>query len=202
MLDADFLNNTTRKMIELARLQPNEGQLPGLPKNPREIDKDKFELLKQDLQKYPKLLKHCTLLVYALDDAETNYIIIGGNMRYLALAELGEQLAPCDVIERPTDVETLQAYVALHNSSFGRWDMDLLANEWDIDDLQSWGLDLDFKLDDEPTDDELDGDDRKKPFTAKLTFSSETMLKKFIKEQEQMLADDYGCTVSYSGGEL
>ena len=95
-------------MIELARLQPNEGQLPGLPKNPREIDKDKFELLKQNLRKYPKLLKHCTLLVYALDDAETNYIIIGGNMRYLALAELGEQLAPCDVIERPTDVETLR----------------------------------------------------------------------------------------------
>lgn len=142
MLDADFLNNTSRKMIELARLQPNEGQLPGLSKNPREIDKDKFELLKQNLRKYPKLLKHCTLLVYALDDAETNYIIIGGNMRYLALAELGEQLAPCDVIERPTDVETLQAYVALHNSSFGRWDMDLLANEWDIDDLQSWGLDV------------------------------------------------------------
>ena len=189
-------------MIELARLQPNEGQLPGLPKNPREIDEKKFELLKQNLRKYPKLLKHCTLLVYALDDAETNYIIIGGNMRYLALAELGEQLAPCDVIERPTDVETLQAYVALHNSSFGRWDMDLLANEWDIDDLQSWGLDLNFTLDDEPTDDELDGDDRNKPFTAKLTFSSETMLKKFIKEQEQMLADNYNCSVSYSGGEL
>lgn len=189
-------------MIELARLQPNEGQLPGLPKNPREIDKDKFELLKQDLQKYPKLLKHCTLLVYPLDDEQTQFIIIGGNMRYLALAELGEQLAPCDVIERPTDVETLQAYVALHNSSFGRWDMDLLANEWDIDDLKSWGVDLNFNLDDKPSDDELDGNNKKKPFTAKLTFSSETMLKKFIKEQEQMLADDYGCTVSYSGGEL
>ena len=189
-------------MIELARLQPNEGQLQGLPKNPREIDNDKFELLKQNLQKYPKLLKYCMLLVYPLDDEQTQYIIIGGNMRYHALNDIGETLAPCDVIERPTDVETLKAYAIIHNSSFGRYDMDLLANEWDIDDLHSWGLDLDFKLDDEPTDDELDGDDRKKPFTAKLTFSSETMLKKFIQEQEQMLADDYGCTVSYSGGEL
>lgn len=202
MLDADFLNNTSRKMIELARLQPNEGQLPGLPKNPREIDEKKFELLKQNLRKYPKLLKHCTLLVYALDDAEINYIIIGGNMRYLALNDIGEKLAPCDVIERPTDIETLKAYAALHNSSFGRWDMNLLANEWDIDDLNSWGLDLNFTLDEEPTDDELDGEDKNKPFTAKLTFSSEMMLKKFIKEQEQMLADNYGCSVSYSGGEL
>lgn len=84
------------------------------------------------------------------------------------------------------------------------WDEEAIrAAEKDFNiSADEWGLDLDFKLDDEPTDDELDGEDRKKPFTAKLTFSSETMLKKFIKEQEQMLADDYGCTISYSGGEL
>ena len=201
MLDADLLNNTSRKMIELARLQPNEGQLPGLPKNPREIDKEKFELLKQNLRKYPELLRYCTLLVYPLDDAG-NYIIIDGNMRYHALAEFDEKLAPCDVIDQSTDVEKLKAYIPLRNSSFGRWDMNLLANEWDIDDLNSWGLDLNFDIDKEPTDDELDGEDKNKSFTAKLTFSSEMMLKKFIKEQEQMLADNYGCSVSYSGGEL
>ena len=201
MFDIDFLKDTTRKMIELARLQPNEGQLDGLPKNPREIDVEKFELLKQNLQKYPKLLKHCTLLVFPLDDE--NYIIIGGNMRYHALNDIGEKLAPCDVIDSDTDIETLKAYIALHNSSFGKWDFDLLANNWDSDDLKSWGLDLNFDiLEDEPSEDELDGDDRNKPFTAKLTFSSEVMLKKFIKEQEQMLADEYGCAVSYSGGEL
>lgn len=200
MLDADFLNNTSRKMIELARLQPNDGQLHGLPRNPREIDTDKFELLKQNLQRYPELLKHCTLLVFPLGN--DNYIIIGGNMRYHALCELGERYAPCDVVDANTDIDTLKAYVALHNSSFGKWDFDLLANNWDSEDLKSWGLDLNFDLDEEPTEDELDGEERNKPFTAKLTFSSEAMLRKFISEKEQMLADEYGCSVSYSGGEL
>lgn len=129
-------------MIELARLQPNEGQLPGLPKNPREIDKAKFEKLKSSLQRYPDLMRHCTLLVYPLDDEQTTFIIIGGNMRYHALTDIGAQFAPCDVIERPTDIETLQAYTVIHNSTFGKWDFDALANDWDTDLLGDWGLDV------------------------------------------------------------
>lgn len=188
-------------MIELAKLQPNEGQLEGVPSNPREIEREKFELLKQNLQRYPKLLKHCTLLVYPLND--DNYIIIGGNMRYHALCEIGEKLAPCDVIERDTDIETLKAYIALHNSSFGKWDFDMLANDWDSDDLKSWGLDLNFDiLDDEEEPTDLDDDKSDKPFVVKITFNDDASLNAFMRKYETQLSDEYGCMISVSGGKL
>lgn len=80
------------------------------------------------------------------------------------------------------------------------WDFENLKelDKWEIK-ADDWGVE---NFNDEISFDELDGEKKNKQFTAKLTFSSEAMLKKFIREQEQMLADEYGCTVSYSGGEL
>lgn len=187
-------------MLPLSQIEPNTGQLDGLSQNPRSIKKAKFEKLKKNIEEYPEMLAWRSLLVYPIGKGK--YIIIGGNMRYKAMQELGHTEAPVFIIPADTPVERLKAYTIIDNNGFGDWNWDLLANEWSSDLLADWGIDLNFNLDDEPSDDELDGDDRNKPFTAKLTFSSETMLKKFIKEQEQMLADNYNCSVSYSGGEL
>ena len=54
--------------IEMSQLEPNEGQLDGLPANPREIKKEKLELLKENIQKYPEMLKLRGLIVYPLED--------------------------------------------------------------------------------------------------------------------------------------
>ena len=132
--------DTTILSIELSRLEMNEGQLEGLPANPREILDSKFELLKQNIQQYPEFLKYNMLKVYPLDNG--NYIIIGGNMRYSAMKELGFKTAPCIVYPKDTDFERLKAYAVLDNTSFGRWEWSMLANEWDTSSLQGWGLDL------------------------------------------------------------
>lgn len=126
--------------IEMSQLEPNEGQLDGLPANPREIKKEKLELLKENIQKYPEMLKLRGLIVYPLEYRK--YIIIGGNMRYQAMSELGFSNAPCIVIPKDTSVEHLKAYTILDNNGFGKWDWDMLANEWDAKNLQSWGVDL------------------------------------------------------------
>ena len=113
-IEADFVS------LELDRLELNEGQLDGLPANPREILETKLDLLKRDIQAYPELMKYRMLLVYPLDNGK--YIIIGGNMRYRAMLELGYKDAPCVIIPKETSIEKLKAYTILDNSGFGRWD--------------------------------------------------------------------------------
>lgn len=132
-------------MLPLSRIELNTGQLPGLPGNPRGIKKNKFEKLKNNIARYPEMLVARSLLVYPLDDrddANTRYIIIGGNMRYRAMSELNMTDAPCFVIPRCVPVERLCAYTILDNGEFGAWDWDLLANQWDDDLLNNWGVDL------------------------------------------------------------
>ncbi|MCM1438997.1 MAG: hypothetical protein NC131_07270 [Roseburia sp.] len=127
-------------MMSMSRIELNEGQLAGLPANPRGIKQKKFEKLKTNIERYPEMLVARSLLVYPLDDDETQFIIIGGNMRYRAMLDLGHTNAPVFIIPRETSVERLMAYTILDNGDFGDWDWDLLANEWPEDDLNDWGI--------------------------------------------------------------
>lgn len=136
--DKDFTKELT--MLPLAQIEVNDGQLDGLPKNPRSIKKQKFEKLKKNIEAYPEMLAMRSLLVYPLDNG--HYIIIGGNMRYRAMSELGHTEAPVFIIPKETSVERLQAYTIIDNNGFGDWDWDLLANEWPDDMLDDWGLDV------------------------------------------------------------
>lgn len=74
---------------------------------------------------------------------ESKYIIIGGNMRFLALTKLGFKFIPCIIFPEETSTETLKKYVILDNSGFGAWDWNALKNaDWDSNQLQSWGVEL------------------------------------------------------------
>ena len=142
MKEADNKNRSIETAfisIGLDKLELNEGQLDGLPSNPRAITDAKMEKLKKDLQEYPEMLKLRGLLVYPFGD---KYVIIGGNMRYRAMQELGFSTAPCIVIPKKATIEQLKAYTILDNSGFGKWEWDMLANEWDEQKLTDWGVDL------------------------------------------------------------
>ena len=142
--------------LPLSRIEVNAGQLPGLPTNPRQIQKSAFEKLKKDIAQYPEMLGWRCLMVYPLDDAGERHIIIGGNMRHRALSELGVKDAPCVVIPRDTPVDRLQAYTILDNGDFGKWDWDLLANEWDENDLNDWGVNVPGKKESKDLSDQID----------------------------------------------
>lgn len=128
------------RVLKLSQLVQNTGQIPGLPANPRSIQREKFELLKENIRQHPEFLGYNTLKVFPWKDGK--YVVIGGNMRHKALKELGYKELPCSVIDPSTPVEDLKAYTILDNSAFGQWDWDLIANEWDIDDVQDWGIDI------------------------------------------------------------
>ena len=129
-------------MLPMSAVEVNAGQLQGLPANPREIRDEKFEKLKANIQKYPELLEYRSLMVYPMPNGK--HIIIGGNMRYRAMQELGYTEVPCVIIPASTPVEKLGAYTILDNNGFGKWDWDLLANEWSDWNMEDLGLDWDF----------------------------------------------------------
>ena len=123
--------------IKLDLLELNVGQIEGLPGNPRKISAEKLELLKKDIHDYPELLEMRGLIVYPHNN---KYVLIGGNMRYKAMMELGYDTAPCIVVPKNTSVEKLKAYTILDNAPFGEWDWEALSNDWDEASLMSWGL--------------------------------------------------------------
>ena len=125
--------------IPISKLHPNIGQIEGLPKNPRLIADAKFALLKKSIQDDPEMLALRELLVFPF---EKDYVIIGGNMRLLALTELGYTDADCKVIDPETPVEKLRAYVIKDNMEYGMTDWDALEEDWDIGELKEWGVDI------------------------------------------------------------
>lgn len=126
-------------MIPLSKIEPNRGQVVGLPKNPRLIRDEKFEKLKKSISEDIEMTALREILVIERDG---KYVIIGGNMRFRAMQDLGIKEAPCKVIPADTDVQKLKAYTIKDNAGFGDWDWDDLANEWSDDPLSDWGVDV------------------------------------------------------------
>lgn len=129
-------------MLPIEQLERNEGQFYGLPKNPRLIRDERFEALKKSIQDAPDMLDLRELLVYPMDDGK--YIVIGGNMRLAACIELGFTELPCKVIRKETPVKTLREITIKDNEAFGQPDWTTIANEWDMEELADWGMELNY----------------------------------------------------------
>jgi len=148
--------------LPMSSIETNKGQIPGVPKNPRFIRDESYRKLLKSLQDDEWMLGLKPLIVYKHGE---KYIIIGGNMRYRAMSELGYAEAPCKVIPESVTAAQLRACVIKDNSSFGEWELEELLRDWNLQELQDWGLDID-----EPTD--LNGeveakDDNFEPVTPK-----------------------------------
>ena len=121
------------------------------PKNPRVIKDHKFRKLVQSIKEFPQMLEMRPIVV------DEEMVVLGGNMRLRACLEAGLMEVP---IIRATELTEQQKkeFVIKDNSSFGEWDWDLLANEWDIQDLDQWGLDIPASYFDDDKEPEFDKD--------------------------------------------
>ena len=150
------------QMIDITKLEYNEGQIKGLPKNPRYLKESEHDKLKKSLTDSPEFLEYKPLMVYAVDNG--NYVTICGNMRLRVANELridGHSefdTIPCVILKSDTPIDKIKEYAIKDNVQAGNWDWDELANgEWETDDLQNWGVDCSFlNTDEDDTDiDEL-----------------------------------------------
>ena len=126
-------------ILPLAKLKPNNGQIPDVPENPRRIDKAKFEALKTSILDDPEMLSLREVLIFQYNGQN---VIIGGNMRYRALKALGYKEAICKIIAPETSAKKLRAIALKDNNNYGEFDMEMLANEWDREELDRIGIDL------------------------------------------------------------
>lgn len=142
-------NAMEKRNIKLKDLEVNNGQIFGLPKNPRLIRDRRFASLKKSIEDAPEMLAYRTLLVFPNNG---KFVIICGNMRYRACKDLGYAELPCSILPEDTPVAKLREYTIKDNVGFGSDDMDALANEWESNELIEWGMEIDrpFSSSEEP----------------------------------------------------
>lgn len=117
--------------------------------NPRYIKDEQFEKLVKSIREFPRMLELRPIVV------DGDGVIVGGNMRYRALLEIGYTEVDDTWVKQAADFtpEELREFIIKDNVPFGSWDWEQLANSWDVEELSGWGLEIpDF----ESGDDELD----------------------------------------------
>jgi ParB-like chromosome segregation protein Spo0J len=104
------------------------------PNNPRLIKDDKFKKLVQSIKDFPEMLDIRPIVV------NQDMIILGGNMRFKACKEAGLKEVPVIVADL-TEAQQRE-FLIKDNTSGGEWDWDMLANEWNSEQLEEWGMDI------------------------------------------------------------
>lgn len=104
------------------------------PDNPRVIKDSKFAKLVNSLVEFPEMAEVREVVV------NKDHVILGGNMRFKAMKEAGWKEIPVRVVD--WSEEKQREFVIKDNVSGGDWDWDLLANEWSLDQLDEWGLEV------------------------------------------------------------
>jgi hypothetical protein len=114
-------------------------QIKANPKNPRVIKDNKFEQLKKSIQDFPEMLEKRPLVCFT--DTDGKLVVLGGNMRLKASKEVGLKELPVILADDWTEEQKAE-FLIKDNVGFGEWNWDELANDWDGEELEAWGLDV------------------------------------------------------------
>jgi len=166
--------------MKLKDIKPN-------PNNPRVLRDDKFQKLKQSIAEFPKMLSLRPMVI------DENNVVLGGNMRLRALQELGFNDIDEAWVKRSSDLteEEKKRFIIADNVAFGEWDWDTLANDWEVVDLEAWGLDIPQfdergEIDYSDKNKEVDIEDLEGLMTINLKYNEEDYWK--VKEQLSKVA--------------
>jgi len=115
------------QVVSINQIKPN-------PSNPRLIKDDKFKKLVQSLKDFPEMANVRPIVV------NQDMVILGGNMRFKAMKEAKWKEIPVELVN--WDEAKQREFIIKDNVGFGEWDWDDLANNWDTEDLDKWGLNV------------------------------------------------------------
>lgn len=138
-------------------IRANEGQIKGLPRNPRKWGMAELKKLAASIEETPELLDARGIIVV---EYEGKLVALSGNMRLAAIKLLKWEQVPVIVLPSDTPMQTLKEIVIKDNQQFGDWDYDELANKWDDLPLTEWGIpSWDAGGDEEKNEEQPDGED-------------------------------------------
>lgn len=153
--------------LNIAAIKPNE-------ENPRFITDAKFKKLVKSIKEFPEMLEARPLVI------DENNIVLGGNMRLKALRAAGVIDVPIKQVIGWTEQQKRE-FIIKDNVGFGEWDWDILANSWDAEILDHWGLDIPvFGIDEDNEDEEPESESQ--TFSIKVVLDNQRKQDKLYNE--------------------
>lgn len=124
-------------MIKVSNIKNN-------PNNPRMIDEDKLEKLKRSIESFPEMMEKRQMV--CVTDVDGKIFPLGGNMRLRAIKDLGMKEIPKSWVSMADEwtEEQRREFIIKDNANLGDWNLDELQENWDLDLISEWGVDLEL----------------------------------------------------------
>ena len=157
------------------------------PNNPRLIKDDRFQKLVNSIKEFPKMMELRPMVV------DKNNMVLGGNMRLKALRELKYKDIPDEWVKCAEDLteEEQRRFIIADNVGFGDHDFDMLNKDFNVNELEDWGIDLPFFNQEQTDIEEVGSFNESASFTIKCDSINEL-------EQLQTKLNTSGKKLSYS----
>ena len=149
------------------------------PHNPRVIKDAKFKKLVQSIKEFPEMLNLRPIVI------NPDGVVLGGNMRLRACMEAGIEDVPVQVAHLTPEQE--KEFIIKDNVGFGEWDWNQLANEWEVEMLDHWGLDLPLEF---GSSEPIDKEPTRNPI-MKITFDTPEQLQEAEIEFKEIIDRKY-----------
>ena len=134
-----------QKTIALKYIEANTGQLSWLPRNPREWTQSDIDKTAASIREDTDFLEDRPLLLVPNEvrKGKMHYVVFAGNLRREGALACNLETVPCVIYYATNpnqDFDTIKRRAMKDNGTFGRWDWDELANNWDDLPLTDWGV--------------------------------------------------------------
>jgi len=175
-------------LTKITNIKPN-------PRNPRLIRDARFDSLCTSLREFPEMLEKRPLVCFT--DTDNKFVVLGGNMRLKAAKEIGLKELPIMLADDWT-AEQKDQFLIKDNIGFGEWNFDELQADWDVEQLEAWGVEHDWETDENIN---LPSDEQKEPepfdgFIVVLKITHEKM--PLVKEKIENICIEHGIQIDIS----